>query len=90
MINSFINWLDWSGSVSMMNRICYDAVTRKKSRLEALAASRERNLGSGTKQVYFKKASKIIFFLCVFKSYPGYETLKTKKGKKPDRKNAKF
>jgi len=37
---------DGLGSVSMMNRICYDAVTRKKSRLEALAASRERNLGS--------------------------------------------
>ena len=29
-----------------MNRICYDAVTRKKSRLEALAQSRERTLGS--------------------------------------------
>ena len=30
----------------MMNRICFDAVTRKKSRLEALAQSRERTLGS--------------------------------------------
>ena len=33
----------------MMNRICYDAaMSRKKTRLEALAASRERDLGSET------------------------------------------
>ena len=35
-----------AGSVSVMNRICYDAMSRKKTRLEALAASRERDLGS--------------------------------------------
>ena len=36
-----------------------------------------------------KKHPKSFFFL-VFKSYPGYETLKTKKEKKPGRKNAKL
>ena len=58
----------------MMNRICFDAVTRKKSRLEALAQSRERTLGSETDsddEQFVSKKSKAKMSRKMTRSLPG-------------------